>query len=141
MRKSCLALPAILAAVFPVAGCSTSDHARLQGTWIGHELGREGSECRLVISEGRIEFRGERPRDWYKATFTLDEEADPKQLDGLIRECAVAKYVGKTARGIYKLQDTTLTLAGNEPGIEQRPTAFARADGGRVFVLTKQESP
>ena len=141
MRKSCLLILAVFPAALPMAGCSTTDHARLQGIWTGHEIGREGSQCRVVISESRIEFRGDRAKDWYKGTFTLDGEPEPKQLDGLIQECAVAKYVGKIARSIYRLEDTTLTLAGNEPGVEQRPTSFEASRRARVFVLTKQETP
>jgi uncharacterized protein (TIGR03067 family) len=139
MRKSSWLMLAVGLLAASMAGCSTSDRVRLQGHWTGQEVGREGSMCRLIITKSNIEFRGDREMDWYKATFTLDEEAEPRQLNGVIEECAAPKYVGKTSRAIYKLEDTTLTLAGNEPGHEQRPTSFDAAGRARVFMFTKDK--
>ena len=40
----------------------------------------------MVISEDTLEFKGDRDKDWYKGTFTLDEEAEPAELDGVIQD-------------------------------------------------------
>ena len=140
MRKWHRSIAAMAVAALLASGCASTDHAHLQGAWIGHEVAREAEKCKLVISGNQVEFRCENPKESYKGTFTLDQKAQPKQLEFSIEECSFPRYVGKTTRAIYKLENTTLTFAATEPGVETRPTAFERSVGVRVFLLTKEEA-
>ena len=131
---------ALCGAAILAAGCSTlrkSDSAALQGTWKGQEMGRptEGP-CWLMISGNALEFRGADTNEWYKGTFTLREDANPRQLVGAVTECPAPKYIGKTAYAIYRIEADTLTLTGNEPGNPEVPSSFD-APGFRKFVLKK----
>jgi uncharacterized protein (TIGR03067 family) len=121
-------------------GCSTvhkSDTSILQGTWTGQETGRPAAgTCYLIISGNTLEFRGSSENEWYKGTFTLREDSNPKQLIGVISDCPAPDYVGKTVHGIYRIEEGTLTLSGNEPGTPVPPDTF-QAPGSRTFVLKK----
>ena len=120
------------------SGCSTqnkSDADALQGTWKGQEMGAhtEGT-CSLVVSGKDLEFHGANSNEWYKATFTLREDTNPKQLLGTITECPAAKYVGKSSCAIYQLEGGALTLAALGPGNPAVPSSFEAA-GVRRFVF------
>src|SRR4051812_32974085 len=62
-----------------VAGDSASvqkpDLALLQGTWKGEDPGgaAEG-ECHLVISGTELEVHAVETKEWYKGTFTIQED-------------------------------------------------------------------
>jgi uncharacterized protein (TIGR03067 family) len=140
MRRTTGGFSIAVAVVVAALGCSTvhkSDTSVLQGTWKGQETGRpaEGT-CYLIISGNTLEFRGADSNEWYKGTFTLRESANPKQLVGVISECPAPQYVGKTVYGIYRIEEGTLTLTGNEPGNPELPNRF-EAPGSRTFVLKK----
>jgi uncharacterized protein (TIGR03067 family) len=81
-----------------------------------------------------LEFHGAYANDWLKGTFTLREDTNPKQFVGVVTECAGPEYVGRNCYAIYKLEDGTLTVAGNEPGVSGFPSAFD-ASGSRQFVF------
>ena len=89
-----------------------------------------------MVSGNTLEFRGADTNEWYKGTFTLRKDQDPKQLVGLITDCPAPKYVGKTVYAIYRIETGTLTLTGNEPGNPDVPKNFD-APGSRKFVLKK----
>ena len=95
--------------------------------------GREGPAS-LLVSGHTLEFHGAASDDWLKGTFTLHEETNPRQLTGTVTECAAADYVGKGVYSIFKIEDGALTLAGNEPGDTNIPSAFD-ASGTRQFVF------
>lgn len=125
-------------------GCATGKQkplavadASLQGSWEGKEIGSsdEGT-CRLMISGSNLEFRGSHPSEWYKGTFATQEDAVPKRLVGFIKDCPAPEYVGKNVQAIYKLNGSTLTLTGSEPGRAEIPADF-EAPGTRTFVLKK----
>jgi uncharacterized protein (TIGR03067 family) len=122
-----------------VLGCSKShkpDSVVLQGKWSGQEVGAKTPGSSSLVFEGtKCEFHGANPQEWYKATFSLREDTTPKQLEAVIIECPFPQYVGKTARGIYKLEEGKLTFAANEPGQPAVPASFD-AQGARKFVLT-----
>ena|ERR1035437_4134787 len=132
-----------VAVLVAASGCSKShqsDSVALQGTWKGQEIGvnAKGSPS-LVLSGANLEFRGADTNEWYKATFTLREDTNPKQLVGVITECPAPQYVGKTVNAIYRIEDGALTIAGNEPGNPAMPAAFD-APGTRKFAF-KLERP
>ncbi len=143
MKNWCGLVVAMAAMALAVLGCSKSDDsspsdtAALQGTWTGHEAGGQGNECRLIVEGNTLEFRGPDPQEWYKATFVLDEQAQPKAADVHIHECGLPEYVDKIAKAIYSIEQDTFTLAGNEPGNPTRPAAFG--PDVRTFILTKQK--
>ena len=133
----------LAATLVAVSGCSKShgsDSVALQGTWKGEEtrFDSKGSAS-LVLSGVNLEFHGADTNEWYKATFTLREDTNPKQLVAVITECPAPQYVGKTANAIYRIEGGTLTLAGNEPGNPAMPAAFD-APGARQIVF-KIEKP
>ena len=138
MKTSCWLVAGMCLAGLLVGGCATSDQDRVQGMWAGHQVGRDGPQYTMIVSDNTIEFRSADDREWYKGTFTLDDTPEPKTMDFLIKECVAPRYVGETAKVIYKIEKATLTFAGNEPGVGPRPAAFEPVGGSRVFVLTKE---
>ena len=117
----------------------TSDSSVLHGAWNGQEVGAKTQGSPSLIFEGTtLEFHGANPQEWYKATFTLREDTAPKQLDAVVTECPVPKYVGKTAHAIYKIEDGKFTLTGNEPGNPAVPTSFD-ARGARQIIFTLKQ--
>ena len=112
-----------------------SDSDTLQGTWKGREIGAQpDGPCYLTVSGKNLEFHGVDTNEWYKGTFTLREDAHPKQLIAKITGCPAPEYVGQTGYAIYKIEDGTLTLSGNEPGKPEAPASFD-APGARQFVF------
>jgi uncharacterized protein (TIGR03067 family) len=122
-------------------GCSKphpSDSTVLQGAWSGREMGAKGTEFpSLVIRGSNLEFHGADSNEWYKATFSLREDTNPKQLVAVITECPYRQYVGKTENAIYQIQDGTLTLTGNEPGNPAMPMGFG--DPRSRMIVFKQK--
>jgi len=111
---------------------SVTDLNKIQGTWVGKELGRDGG-ARIVFSGNTVDFKGAHPQEWYKGIAVINTDVTPKQADFTISECAMPNYVGKIAKSIYKLEESTLTIAGSEPGDESRPTSFEPSEGIRIF--------
>ena len=125
--KRMILIPVSIALIF-ASGCSTPRKASstvFEGSWTGHDVtpGREGPAS-LLVSGHTLEFHGADANDWLKGTFTLREDANPKQLAGVIIECPAQDYVGKNFYAIYKIEGDTLTVAGNEPGNTNIPSAF-----------------
>jgi uncharacterized protein (TIGR03067 family) len=115
-----------------------ADAAMLQGKWEGVEVGKETKgPCTLTVSGNSLHFQGSQREEWYKATFTLPPNTDPKQLVGTITECPVPEMVGKSSTGIYKIADGELTLAGTKPGSGQTPKSFDEDPATRRFVFRK----
>ena len=130
-----------IALLLGASGCSTlhkSDSATLQGTWKGQEVGitTEG-ECSIIVSGNNLEFRGVNPNEWYKGTFSLREDVNPKQVVFSITECPAPKYNDKTSYALYQIENGSLTFAANEPGSPE-PPASLDAPGTRRFVLKRK---
>jgi uncharacterized protein (TIGR03067 family) len=136
-----------MAIVFAAVGCSKkdtaepavkSDLATIQKSWNGQERGRAlGQTNMLVLSGNNLEFHGANPQEWYKGTFTLHEDTTPKQMIVVITDCPAPQYIGKTANAIYRIENGTLTIAGNEPGNPAMPATFD-APGTRLVTFTAQ---
>lgn len=146
MKKCCGSMLVVLFVVAVLAsGCNcmrgtpVSDLERLQGTWVGSEVGW-GGEVSVVFADDTIHFTGAHPQEWYKGTGVLNEDATPKEADFTISECPAPQYVGKVAKAIYKIEGETLTMVGSEPGTEPRPTSFEAFGGTRVFEFTRAAS-
>jgi uncharacterized protein (TIGR03067 family) len=115
-----------------------SDSAALQGTWTGKELSADSDDpCHLIVSGHNFEFRGPDPNEWYKGTFTLRENSDPKVLVAAITDCPVDKYIGKTDYAIYRLENGTLRLTAYEPGNPEVPPGFDAPESRRFTFKLK----
>ncbi len=148
--KGMILIPLFMAGIF-ASGCSAPSksnsvaaasasstpprvHASaLEGAWKGRVVtpGREGPAS-IIFSGQTLEFHGDGTNNWVKGTFTLRENTDPKQLVGIVTECAAPEYVGQKAYAIYKIENGTLTLTGNLPGVSNFPAAFDDPDAGQI---------
>lgn len=121
-----------------VSGCNGVT-TELEGTWIGHEVGVDSVEWRMVVRGNRFECAGHDGEVWSKGTFFLNEASTPKQIDVYIDDASDRKSEGKTALGIYQLVGTTLRLASCEPGITTRPSSFEGGqEGVKTFICNKR---
>src|SRR5258706_9319999 len=106
------------------AGADSGGAAQeLIGTWTGHEVGTTSpvwtftfSATTAVVTTSGTEA--------YQGTYTIDAVTTPRRVTIVITSSAYPPYVGKTSNGIYKIEGTTLTFAGNEPGNPASPTSF-----------------
>ncbi len=123
MLSLCLVLAAALAGT---TGCSKTpkpDAKVVQGTWKGQEPNATASSS-LVMTGTNLEFHGANPQEWYKGSYTLRDDTNPKQMIVVITECADPKYVGKTSYAIYQIQDGMMTISAHEPGDTNVPASF-----------------
>jgi uncharacterized protein (TIGR03067 family) len=125
--KRMILVPLSVATIF-ASGCSTTTKTNstvFEGSWTGHDVGagHEGNAS-LLVSGHTLEFHGADPNDWLKATFTLRDDTNPRQCNGVVIECPQADYVGKNFYSIYKIENGALTVAGNEPGDTNIPSTF-----------------
>ena len=142
--KTVLTILFLVATHFPVFAqvknkeTEKSHLLQLQGKWEGVEAGRDASgKCTLTISGNAIHFEGASKTEWYKATFTVELDTDPKQLHAIIKECSVPDVVGKSAHAIYKIENGTVTLVGHPPGAPAAPKSFEGDDTSRSFTFKK----
>jgi uncharacterized protein (TIGR03067 family) len=111
-----------------------SDLAALQKSWRGQEQGSAAGQTNsLILSGNNLEFHGPNAQEWYKGTFTLREDTTPKQMIVTITDCSAPQYVGKIANAIYRIENGTLTIVGNEPGNPVMPASF---DAPGVQLMT-----
>jgi uncharacterized protein (TIGR03067 family) len=110
----------------------------LQGAWSGQEVrGNTPGWSSLLVEGTKMEFHGANTQEWYKATFSIREDAAPKQIEAVITECPYPQYLGKTVHGIYRIENGKFTFAANEPGSPGVPASFD-AQGARKFILTQK---
>jgi uncharacterized protein (TIGR03067 family) len=109
----------------------------LVGTWTGHEVGTTSPTWTFTFTATTADVTTS-GTEAYQGTYTVDTTATPKRATIVITQSAFPAYVGKTSNGIYKIEGTTLTFAGNEPGNAAVPTSFTPNGVTRVFTLTKQ---
>jgi uncharacterized protein (TIGR03067 family) len=142
MRRTKVVLGLVSVAVLLGAwGCSTlrkSDTATFQGTWKGKEIGgKTEGVCYFVFSGTNAEFRGADTNEWCKGTFSLREDAHPKQMVCQVTGCSYAPAVGQSIYAIYQIEAGALKITGNEPGNPDVPTSFD-ASGARRFEMRKE---
>ncbi|MCP5517098.1 MAG: hypothetical protein H7A45_07575 [Verrucomicrobiales bacterium] len=116
-------------------GALSRPMALLQGRWVGVEV---GSDARAEMSvEGQlVRFRLPDRGEWYVGRLVAASRTDRDQVfavDLKIEECVVPEYIGRMTKALVRLGEDRLTLAGNEPGREERPTGFERQGETRVF--------
>ena len=131
-----LLLSVCCGAAILAAGCSTlprSNTAILQGAWQGRVIqGNPEAACHFLIAGNHFEFRDADTNVWYKGSFTLREDTAPKQFIATVSESSLPQYVGKTSLAIYRIEQDTLTITGNEPGNPAVPASFDAKDAVRV---------
>jgi uncharacterized protein (TIGR03067 family) len=129
-----------------VSGCVTApppDLTAIQGTWKGQEVRNGQAVGSWLTFVGReLEFRPVDGRNWFKGTFSLRQNTDPKQLVIVITESSEVRNDGKTALALYELKQAseeqgTLVISLNEPGNPQAPEGF-RDRRARQIVFTRQ---
>ncbi len=143
MKTNLLLLATLVIGLSFLSGCASTPQrelSKIQGTWIGHEVGGPPGECRATVTGDLIKFQGARQEEWYAAKFIPNPKPRPNEADVVIQNCPAPQYVGKIAKGIYQLEGKKLTIAANEPGDPSRATGFERTPNSRsrVFVFTKQ---
>ena len=119
------------------SGCSSlhkSDLANLQGAWAGKEIGGKMSDCHILVAGNNAEFRSSDTNEWLKATFSLREDTNPRQIIFVTAESPYPPHIGITRYAIYRIEDDMVRLTANEPGVPNVPSAFD-APGARQFEL------
>ena len=143
MKRNLALAAAVVVGILISCGCASApkrDLSRMQGTWVGEETGGPKGECRITIEGATFRFQGARPEEWYVGKLTLNPKTQPKQAMVLIADCPAPRYVNQTAKGIYKLEGKTMTIAAHEPGDDAVPTTFDLSADNRMraFVFTRQ---
>ncbi len=124
----------------PVAGEPRTDKDKLRGTWIpvavteaGKEIPEEEVQAKnfeMVITADKLNLPIR--DDSKQVAYKLDPSKKPKQIDLLVEE-------GKTAKGIYSLEGTTLKLCVDK-GDGERPTEFtAPKDSNQILIVLKKK--
>jgi uncharacterized protein (TIGR03067 family) len=125
-------------------GCKNNDNpasaaatTELEGTWSGHIKDEPGISVGIKVQGNAITYTYE-GMEMYRAHFTLDNSVTPHRLDAVITSSSQTQYVGRSSVGIYQLANDTLQIAGNEPGMTERPTSFTPSGDIMVMILTRQ---
>src|ERR1039458_10086038 len=82
MRKNLTLAATVVVGILLCCGCASTpkrDLTKLQGTWVGEEIGGPKGECRMTVEGATLKFQGARAEEWYVATLTLNPKAQPKQ--------------------------------------------------------------
>lgn len=137
--KLTLLLAAIAVITLAHSEPTKSDAEMLQGKWQGTEkdTSPDGPFSSLTISGKMMEFQGYNTNDWVKGTFTLREDASPKQMIVTVKDCPDSDAIGKPLYVIYRLEKDTFTAAGSAPGETNFPSSFDAA-GARQIVFKRK---
>jgi len=119
---------------FGVCLSQASDTTELEGDWKDLHQGWS-----FEFSGNKVKITAPSPQMCMEGTFTSDPEADPKKIDIKIEKAGAPQYQGHTSLGIYKIEDTLLTLALAEPGNNNRPQEFSTSSGAMVIRVIKKE--
>jgi uncharacterized protein (TIGR03067 family) len=113
---------------------------QLEGTWIATKAKRDGKAAddvvghRLSFTGNRFQIQSKDGKPLYAGTVRVDPSAKPAAIDFEHTEGVVK---GKTWKGIYALDDGTLTICDNAPNLdERRPTAFEAKSGSGYDLIT-----
>lgn len=136
LMMKALLLSVLLLVAPTLADDAKSDQEQLQGTWkvLSFELnGNKAPEdvrqkIRLIYKEDKLIVEG--PDGDKKFQFSLDPDSKPKTIDVTHLE---GEQKGKSAKGIYNLENGMLTVCAGEAG-GNRPTEF-RAGANVVLAV------
>ncbi|MFB0524311.1 MAG: TIGR03067 domain-containing protein [Phycisphaerae bacterium] len=138
-----LFISSMLLLLFLLGGCAkkspgpVDDLAKLEGTWIGPEIGGSQGDWTFIFSGNHVSVNGP-TQESYTGTVQVNSKANPKRVDFIIEECSLRDNIGKTSLGIYELQEEKLALAASEPGASTRPASFQEKGDGHFWVLKKK---
>ena len=117
--------------LFLLAGCKTNQPTaaelqRLQGTWEGFMVGNEADgKITITITGNSLHFHRD-TNFWFETTFTLPAGTDPQQLHATIKRSSPPEdSIGEVVFAIFKIEDGTLTLAGNQYSTAEPPNSTA----------------
>ena len=115
--------------------CNTP--AVLEGTWSGYEIGSSHRDWTLTIEHNQFALVCENGSMWFKGSLRLNTNCNRKKMDLLISDSTIHNYDGKTAFGIYEIEDDSLILVTAEPGNGHRPFSLQETVGVMAFVFEK----
>ena len=147
LRTLMLATGAIAGILASSAGSASEKEPGddLRGRWTAVKAEREGREAaeivgHLLIVEGKTFRIQEKGKTIHEGTLQLDASASPAAIDF---KHSGPSSGGKTWRGIYKVDGTTLTISDNAVDVHKaRPTSFDTGpDSGLVRVVFKRAQP
>jgi uncharacterized protein (TIGR03067 family) len=117
-----------------------SDKERIQGAWRVESAtiaGKKASAEELKeLQKDPMVFRGDKLVGRYEATFKLDPDKKPKEID-------ITAGTGKqqmTFRGIYRLDGDELTLCLSSVPDGERPAAFTLKEGDKAGTIVLKRS-
>ena len=128
----------MLGLAIPFLTCSNPlsvNIAKVEANGLYPDVARPAETSIIFCSEMPNEMVLSGENEWYKGTFSINTQTDPKQLDHLLTDCFINEGIGLTVLAIYKIENNSMTFAGNEPGETSRPDSFV---GGRIMVLEKR---
>jgi uncharacterized protein (TIGR03067 family) len=115
-----------------------SDSDTIQGQWQGTEKDAAPDQhSSLTISGKNLEFHGSDTNEWYKGTFTIHEDTNPKQFIGVIKDCPSSDCIGLKVCAIYRIENGAFTICGSGPGETNFPTSFD-GPGARQIVFKRK---
>lgn len=110
----------------PFTGMQSSG-AELEGTWTMTRKTSRGA-FELTFTGNDFDFRltakGE-TKTYKRGQVFINESTMPKRFDLRIAESSRNEDIGKIALGIFKIENSILTMCVNEPGETWRPSSFA----------------
>ncbi len=118
-------------------GSPGSSDPALLGTWVGTEATTGATVWTFSFNPTDAEVKMATVTA-YRGTYTTDGSTNPKRITVTITDSSNATYIGKATNGIYKIEGSTLTFAGNEPGNSARPADFTPGGDAAVFTLNRQ---
>ena len=90
---------------------------------------------RTTIERNKFRLVCEDTRTWYKGSLELNNNCSRNKMDLRINTTAVQTYKGKTAFGIYEIEEDTLVLVAGEPGNTERPYSLALRPKGKSHIV------
>ena len=122
-----------------------TDKEKLQGTWkliSGERAGEpmpDADKFSLVIEGDVIQFKMD--GGGYGGNMKLDHGRVPKVLDMVLTKEGDRSQEGPVAKGIYKIEDDTLTWCNAAPNVEERPTEFSTTKENNHMLVTFKRVP
>jgi uncharacterized protein (TIGR03067 family) len=139
----CLAIGFLLGADDPPKQAGKNDRDALQGGWSMVSMSVDGEEVAAdEVSTGELVVIDD---EYYPAlgasaetcTIRLDGSKTPKAVDFTY---TTGFQKGKTVKGIYKIEDTNLTICRAQTPDKERPSKFAAPAGSGLLLVVWKKS-